>query len=121
MPNLYEQIGGKQAVDQAVEVFYRKILSDERVRHFFDDVDMDQQIAKQKAFLTMAFGGPNEYSGQDLRRGHAHLLERGLGEEHVDIIIEHLAESLRELNVEESNIQEVAKIAESARDDVLNR
>jgi hemoglobin len=26
---------------------------------------MAKQAAKQKAFLTMAFGGPNNYSGED--------------------------------------------------------
>ena len=57
------QLGGEAAVDAAVDVFYRKVLSDDRVSAFFDDVDMDQQIAKQKAFLTMVFGGPVAYSG----------------------------------------------------------
>jgi hemoglobin len=56
-PSLYEQLGGEAAVDAAVDVFYRKVLSDDRVSSFFDDIDMDQQIAKQKAFLTMVFGG----------------------------------------------------------------
>ena len=48
--SLYEQLGGAPAVDAAVDVFYRKVLSDDRVSRFFDDVDMDRQIAKQKSF-----------------------------------------------------------------------
>ncbi|MGJ0509029.1 MAG: hypothetical protein ACR652_18290 [Methylocystis sp.] len=28
------------------------------VRHFFEGVNMEYQLAKQKSFLTMAFGGP---------------------------------------------------------------
>ena len=63
----------------------------------FDDVDMDRQIQKQKAFLTMVFGGPNDYSGKDMREGHKHLVERGLNESHFDAVIENLAGTLKEL------------------------
>ncbi|MGZ3459103.1 MAG: group I truncated hemoglobin, partial [Archangium sp.] len=80
--NLYEQIGGEPAMSAAVELFYRKVLSDERISHFFEDVDMERQAAKQKAFLTMVCGGPSAYSGQDMRRGHAQLVKQGLNDAH---------------------------------------
>lgn len=118
---LYDQLGGQPAVNLAVDSFYRKVLTDDRVKSFFDGVDMDQQIAKQKAFLTMAFGGPNNYSGKDLRAGHAHLVARGLNDSHVDTILELLGSTLRELGVSEPLIQQVAALAESTRNDVLSR
>jgi hemoglobin len=118
---LYDQLGGEAAVDAAVDVFYRKVLSDERVSRFFDDVDMDRQIAKQKSFLTMVFGGPVAYTGKDMRSGHTHLVERGLDDSHVNAVIELLGESLREVGAPEHLIEKVAAIAESARGDVLNR
>jgi len=121
MPSLYEQLGGADAVDAAVDIFYRKMLTDDRVAHFFDDVDMETQAAKQKGFLTMVLGGPHNYTGKSMREGHAHLLERGLNDEHVDIVIEHLGQTLRELGVAEDKIAEVAALADSVRDDVLNR
>src|SRR5687767_4017886 len=85
---LFNQLGGAAAVDAAVDIFYRKVLIDDRVSHFFDAVDMDRQRAKQKAFLTMAFGGPNNYAGRDLRTGHAHLVTMGLDDSHVNAVIE---------------------------------
>ncbi len=75
---LFEKLGGEAAVDTAVDIFYRKVLADDRISHFFDDIDMEIQATKQKAFLTMAFGGPNHYTGKDMREGHAHLRARGL-------------------------------------------
>lgn len=120
-PSLYQQLGGEPAVDKAVDIFYRKVLSDPRISHFFDDVDMERQAAKQKAFLTMAFGGPHNYTGLDMRRGHAHLLQRGLNDSHVDAVIEHLSATLRELSVPEHLVQQVVAIAEGARNDVLGR
>jgi hemoglobin len=119
--SLYEKLGGEAAVDAAVDIFYRKVLTDDRISHFFEDVDMEKQAAKQKAFLTMAFGGPHNYTGTDMRRGHAHLVKRGLNDIHFEAVMENLAGTLRELKVSEDLIAQVAAIAESTRNDVLSR
>lgn len=121
MSSVYEKIGGEPAVDAAVDIFYRKVLADDRISMFFADVDMDEQIAKQKSFLTYAFGGPVTYSGQNMRDGHKHLVERGLNDSHVDAVIELLAGTLVELNVPKELIMQVGAIAESVRGQVLNR
>ena len=121
MSTLYEQIGGDAAVDAAVDVFYRKVLADDRISHFFDDVDMERQAVKQKAFLTMAFGGPHSYTGLDMRKGHAHLVARGLNDGHFDAVAENLGASLKELGVAQNLIDQVLAIAESTRNDVLGK
>lgn len=87
----------------------------------FLTVDMEQQAAKQKGFLTMVFGGPHNYTGKDMREGHKHLVARGLNDSHVDAVIELLGATLKELGVGDEDIAEVAGIAESVRDDILNR
>jgi hemoglobin len=119
--SLYEQLGGDAAVNAAVDVFYRKVLTDDRVSRFFDGVDMDRQAAKQKAFLTMVFGGPSNYTGQDMRAAHARLVNMGLDDSHFDAIVELLGGTLKELGVPDNLISEVAAIAESTRNDVLGR
>ncbi len=116
--SLYERIGGEAAVDAAVDLFYRKVLADDRISHFFDTIDMDAQRAKQKAFLTVAFGGPNSYSGKDMRAAHAKM---NLTEEHFDAVMESLGGTLKELGVADELIGEAAAIATSAKDDVLNK
>lgn len=119
--SLYQQLGGAPAISKAVEIFYRKMLADERVAGFFDDVDMDKQIVKQTGFLTMVLGGPNTYTGRTMREAHAPLLARGLNDRHVDVVIEHLGATLKELGVDDDQVAKVAAIADSVRDDVLNR
>lgn len=119
--SIYERIGGDAAVDAAVDRFYRKVLSDDHLRPFFDDVDMDRQRAKQKAFLTMVFGGPNNYDGRDLRVAHAPLVERGMNDSHFDAVAHHLQATLEELEVPAPLVEEVMTTAASTRDDVLNR
>ena len=121
MTTLYERLGGAPAMEAAVDIFYRKVLSDDRISRFFEDVDMERQAAKQKAFLTMVTGGPANYTGQDMRQGHAHLVAMGLNDSHVDAVIELIAQTLAELGVNSADIAEVGAIANSVRDDVLNR
>lgn len=116
--SVYEKIGGAAAVDAAVDIFYRKVLADDRISHFFDTVDMEAQATKQKAFLTMAFGGPNAYTGKDMREAHKHM---NLTEEHFDAVVENLAATLTELGVSAEDIGEIAAVAASVKDDVLNR
>ena len=116
--SLYERIGGEAAVDAAVDVFYRRVLADERIAHHFEDVDMDVQREKQKAFLTFAFGGPNRYSGRELRTAHARLT---LSDGDFDAVMQHLGQTLESLGVPASAIGEVAGIALSVKNDVLNR
>lgn len=118
MSSLFERIGGSAAVNAAVDIFYDKVLADKRISHFFDNLDMVAQANKQKNFLTMAFGGPHNYTGRDMRQGHAHL---SLTEEHFNAVAENLVATLKELNVAQSDIDEVVQIALSTKDDVLNR
>lgn len=36
---------------------FSKVLADDRMKHFFDDVSIDKLCSKQKEFLSAAFGG----------------------------------------------------------------
>lgn len=119
--SLYEKLGGEAAVDAAVDIFYRKVLADDRINSFFEDVDMEKQAAKQKAFMTMAFGGPNNYTGTDMREGHAHLVKRGLNDSHFDAVVENLGATLTELGVSDELIAEVVAVCEPTRNDVLGK
>ncbi|MCL4215854.1 MAG: group 1 truncated hemoglobin [Candidatus Hydrogenedentes bacterium] len=118
---LYEKLGGEPAVNAAVDIFYRHVLSDDRISHWFDDIDMEKQAAKQKAFMTMAFGGPHNYSGHDMREAHKHLVAKGLNDSHFDAVAENLVKALNELKVPQELIDEVLAIVGPTRDDVLNR
>jgi truncated hemoglobin YjbI len=116
---VYERLGGSLAIRSVTEVFYRKVLADDLLAPYFDDVNMDRQIAKQASFLTMALGGPNEYTGDDLRSAHARMAD--LDDKHFDGVVGHLADTLREFGVSEADVSAVGAVAESVRNDVLNR
>ncbi|MBA56905.1 MAG: group 1 truncated hemoglobin [Pseudomonadales bacterium] len=122
MSTLYEKIGGEAAVDAAVDLFYKKVLADDRINQFFEGVDMDKQHRMQKGFLTFAFGGPNNYNGRNMAAAHRKLVEeKGLDDSHFDAVMEDLGATLVELGVPDELIAEAAGIAESVRDAVLGR
>jgi hemoglobin len=119
--SLFNQLGGAAAINAATDLFYEKVLADDRINHFFDGVDMKKQKVKQKTFLTLAFGGPNKYKGKSLEEGHAHLVQQGLNDSHFDAVMENLGATLTELGVPAELIGEAATIAESVRGDVLGK
>ncbi|MDP6817894.1 MAG: group 1 truncated hemoglobin [Alphaproteobacteria bacterium] len=118
---IYQKIGGEAAVNAAVDMFYRKVLSDDHISGYLDNTDMDAQREKQKAFLTMVFGGPNEYTGKDLRTAHAKLVEQGMDDSHFDAVAGHLQDTLSELGVPADIAGEIMTVAAGTRSEVLNR
>ncbi|OQW91618.1 MAG: group 1 truncated hemoglobin [Beggiatoa sp. IS2] len=119
---LFEKLGGESAVNIAVDIFYNRILADDRIKHFFANTDMEKQRHHQKRFLTYVFGGSNQYDGKNMRAAHSRLVkEKGLNDNHFDIVVGHLGGTLLGLGVAEDLVKEVARIAETVRNDVLNR
>ncbi len=119
--SLYQRLGGASVIERAVDAFYLRVLADERVRRFFDDVDMDTQRARQREFLTFSLGGPATYSGKDLRTAHQRLVDMGLSDIHFVIVCEHLVSTLNELGAPADAVVGVLTFLESKRDDILCR
>ncbi len=117
---LFENIGGAEAADEAVEIFFARVLTDKTIGHFFNDMDLEGQKEKQKEFFIMVFGGPTKFTHSEMRKVHAHLVRRGLSERHFLAVIQHLQRTLEELKIPPDLIREVRKIAENMHDEVLN-
>ena len=116
--SLYHRLGGKAAVEAAVDKFYVKVLADKRINHFFEDINMMTQHRRQKAFLSAAFGSPVAWKGKDMRRAHEDMK---LTEVHFNAVAENLQKTLEEMKVPQPLISEVMTIAASTKDAVLNR
>lgn len=116
--SLFKRIGGKEAVNAAVEIFYKKVIKDESIKHFFDKTDMKAQIEKQKMFLTYAFGGLPNYSGKGMREAHKHMDIKNI---HYEAVVKHLFDTLIELNVNEKLMAEVAAITYTTKEAILNK
>ena len=118
--SLYDLLGGdRMPLREVTTAFYAKVQADDLISPFFAGVDLDRQAAMLAEFLAMAFGGPHRYSGRDLRTAHALL--PGLADPHFDRVALHLAGTLREFGISEDETATVLTVAETVRNDVLNR
>lgn len=99
--SLYARIGGAPAVEAAVDGLYRRILADGDLAPYFGAVDMTQLEGHQRAFLSVALGGPQRYDGRPMDRAH-----HGLGITPVAFgrVVAHLTETLADLGVDAAAI-----------------
>lgn len=98
--------------------FYARVMADDSLRPFFEDLDMDAQSRKMIAFMAHASEGPEEYRGRGLREAHRDL---ALEDSHFDAIATHLRAELQSLDVDDALIARVIALVESTRAEVLNR
>jgi len=117
---LYELIGGRQTLTAAVESFYRRVLADEGLSHFFKTADMAHLHARQSMFLSMLLGGRIVYTGKAIAAAHAQARGMGLNHAHFDVFLSHFREALNEVGVPADKTNEVMKLLESRRSEVLN-
>src|ERR1700730_2549638 len=119
---LYARVGGDKAMEVAVDLFYRKVLQDDFVAPFFDDVDMEGLRLKQKSFLAMAFGGPYQYYGLDLRKAHGRLVhDLGLTDAHFDQLLKIFKDTVHELHIPAKETEKMMGFLENMRDDIMDR
>ncbi len=121
MKALYDRIGGGDAIKALVVKLYERLLTDGKLAHFFEGVDIPALRRSQNAFLMMATGGPHHYTGSSLRSAHAKLVKAGLSDEHFDAVLAHMGGAMKELGVDEKLIEEAATLVESTRNDVLSK
>jgi hemoglobin len=123
-PTLLERIGGDAAVDAAVEIFYKKMLSDDRVKRFFEKTNMVHQRQKQKNFLMYVLDGGNrkKWTGLSMDKAHRRLVEKeGMTDFHFDATAENLHNTLKELKVAPDVINEVMTAVAGLREQVMCR
>lgn len=122
MKSLYERIGGTVIVEAIVDEFYDKVLSDDRLSHFFENTNMDHLRSHQKLFIMYIFGGADSYIGKNLHEAHKHLVDNmGLSDDHFDVMLENLRSTLAEFKIDDNLIEEALEITKSLRTSVLNR
>lgn len=102
--SIYDEIGGAPALEEVVSEFYRKVLADPALADFFSGVNMSRLHGKQVEFFAAALGGPEPYRGASMRQVHQ---GRGIGQQHFDLVAQHLAASLNEAGVPADTVQSI--------------
>ena len=119
--DLYDTIGGKETIWAATGSFYRRVLEDETLRHFFKSTDMAHLVAGQSMFISMLLGGRVVYTGKKIDEAHAHARSLCLNDKHFDAFLKHFRATLDEVGVKPDKADRVMKLLETQRDTVLDR
>ena len=90
---LYERIGGASAVKDLIGEFYRRVLADGSLRHFFRETSIDKLTRMQEEFFAVALDGPTGSAQTDLTGTHHGL---GITREHFTRFVDHLISVVEE-------------------------
>jgi hypothetical protein len=66
--DLFSLIGGSKTVLAASDSFFRRIVADNSISHFFAGTDLAHLLAHYKMFISALLGGPEPYCGPGYRR-----------------------------------------------------
>lgn len=110
--SVFDNIGGDPAVAAAVDSFYDRMLADPLIAPWFDGMDVESIKSHQRAFLTVALGGPEAYDGRSMRSAHSGL---SITDEAYSRTIEHLSGALTDLGVEPDLVRTIARQMELMR------
>lgn len=91
---------------------YDKLLDDDDVGPFFDDVDMPRLIDHQTKFVSSLMGGPASFTDTHIENAHKHLT---IYDAHFDRLKELVTEVLSEFNVEDEDVHSVLAAFEQRR------
>lgn len=114
--HLYALLGGGDAVGDVVEIFYRTILADPSLAHYFHGIDVHRVKAHQYAFISALAGGPDYYVGRSIRKAHAGL---GISARDFSRMREHLVASLAGVGADPQVIAAIAARVDPLRADVV--
>ena len=109
---LFDKYGGFSVVSRIVLDLYERLLDDDDVGPFFDNVDMRRIVDHQTKFVSSLMGGPASYTDEQIRRTHDHLV---ITPAHFDRLSTLLAQTLADHGVSGEDVETVVAQFEARR------
>lgn len=110
--SLFDKYGGFSSVSQIVMSLYNRLLDDDEIGPFFDDVDLPKLIDHQTKFVAALMGGPASFTDRHIERAHAKMV---ISDQHFDQLKFLVQETLAEFNLESQDIEAVLQEFEVRR------
>jgi hemoglobin len=112
MQTPFEKYGGFSTVSRIVMSLYDRLLDDDDVGPFFDDVDMPRLIDHQTKFVSSLMGGPASFTDEQIAAAHRRL---DVNHQHFDRLKELVGVTLSDFGVEGDDIESVLDAFEARR------
>lgn len=109
---LFNKYGGFARVSRIVLELYGRLLEDDDLGPFFEDVEMARVVDHQTKFVAALLGGPASYTDEQIRRMHAHLEIRAV---HFETLKAILAATLADHAMEPADVAAVVDAFEARR------
>jgi truncated hemoglobin YjbI len=117
--SLYDRLGGREVIVAASEDFVSRLLTDQRLTHFFPGGQAHigkEELEKLVDLLCDRAGGPCVYKGRDMRTAHKGLR---IADADWKIAVDLFTASLNGLNVASQPQSELLQIIESMKDEIV--
>jgi hemoglobin len=107
---------GADVLVEAVDLFYDRMLADERVSAYFMGVDLARLRVHQRSFLVAVLGDPGAFNALTVQHAHFPLT---ISDSDFDITAQHLLDSLLEAGVPASEKKQILRRLERVRTHVV--
>ncbi|MEM9445137.1 MAG: methyl-accepting chemotaxis protein [Verrucomicrobiota bacterium] len=114
--SLYDRLGGNSAIESTVIRLYERILEDELLAPFFENVDVNELMDQQKVYLAKVLGGPLLSDAQPMKEVHESL---NIDTKHMAKVTQHLEETLQWLETDNDTINEVIKAVSDSSSEMI--
>ncbi len=112
---LLSELGGRDAIEAVVALFYERVLRDPEVAPFFRGVSMARLQQLQTEFFCSVLGG-TPWKGRDLKAAHAGLR---IHDHHFDRVATHLQAALEEGGVSGSHVRHILDLVGTLRPQIV--
>ncbi|CAB9530862.1 Group 1 truncated hemoglobin [Seminavis robusta] len=114
---MLQKLGGDAKRREAIDIFYKKQMEDERLLNFFEGTDIEIIKWHQFNLMSIAFTAvPRTFDVSSLLlTRHRSLFDAGLDESHFDIVAKHFTDTLEEMNVDAELIKEALDVVTPLR------
>jgi len=114
----FEKYGGFATVSKVVMSFYERVLDDDEVGPYFDDIDMPRLMDHQTKLVASLMGGPSAMSDERLAAVHRHLT---ITDREFDVIATLLGEAMTEHGMEPADVDGMVRTIEAKRGLIVHR
>jgi len=98
--SMFDKYGGFSVVSKIVLDLYERLLDDDDLGPFFDDVEFAKIVDHQTKFVSSMMGGPASYTDNQIEKLHSHL---PITAEHFNRLAAILTQVLQDHGVEDED------------------
>jgi hemoglobin len=115
---LYVRLGGEAAIKAVVDEFVSNVGADTRINSYFANANLDRLKGHLVNQIGQASGGPQQYTGRDMKTTHAGM---GIDGPAFDALVEDLVKALDKFAVPEQEKGELLGVLGPMKSDIVEK